>query len=216
MRIMVVDDHVLVRDGIASLLRAEGFQVVGEAADGAEAVAKARELRPDLILMDITMPGLSGLEATRLIKAEMPDVTVVMVTVSDDERDLFEAVKSGARGYLLKDLDPSEFFDSLRAIQRGEAVIPRRLAGRILEEFRHLALQGGGERPEESLTPREREILRLVAEGATNKQVAEALCLSENTVKFHMRRILEKLHLQNRAQVAAWAARHGLTLKQPR
>lgn len=216
MRILLVDDHALVRDGIACLLRAEGFQVVGEATNGTEALARPRELRPDLILMDIAMPGVNGLEATRLLKAEMPEVTVVMLTVSDDGRDLFEAVKSGARGYLLKDLEPGEFFDGLRAIERGEAVIPRRLAGHILEEFRTLALQGGGQRPQDALTPREREILQLVASGSTNKQVAEVLCLSENTIKFHMRKILDKLHLQNRAQVAAWASQHGLIPHRPR
>lgn len=211
MRIIVADDHVLVRDGIVSLLKAEGFEVIGEASDGLEAVAKAKELHPDLILMDITMPVLSGLEATRLIKAEMPEVSVVMVTVSDDERDLFEAVKSGASGYLLKDLSPTEFFESLRAVGRGEAVIPRRLASHILEEFRILARRAGAQRPEETLTPREREILALVAAGSSNKEIAEAVHLSENTVKFHLRKILDKLHLQNRAQMAAWAARHGLT-----
>ncbi len=213
MKIMVVDDHVLVRDGIVSLLNAEGFDVVGEASNGLEAVERARELRPDLILMDITMPGVSGLEATRLIKTEMPQVTVVIVTVSDDEQDLLEAIKSGARGYLLKDLEPVEFFDSLRAIERGEAVIPRRLASHILEEFRALALQGAAEHLEETLTSREKEVLRLVAGGSTNKEVAETLCLSENTIKFHMRKILDKLHLRNRAQVAAWAAQHGLTAR---
>ncbi len=210
MKIMVVDDHVLVRDGIVSLLNAEGFDVVGEASNGLEAVERARELRPDLILMDITMPGVSGLEATRLIKTEMPQVTVVIVTVSDDEQDLLEAVKSGARGYLLKDLEPVEFFDSLRAIERGEAVIPRRLASHVLEEFQALALRSEAERPADKLTTREKEVLRLVAGGSTNKEVAETLCLSENTIKFHMSKILDKLHMQNRAQVAAWAAQHGL------
>jgi len=215
MRILIVDDHVLVRDGIASLLTAEGFEVVGQAQDGLEALHKAREVRPDLVLMDITMPGVGGLEATRLLQAEMPQVAVVILTVSDDEGDLFEAIRSGARGYLLKDLKPTEFFDSLRAIARGEAVIPQRLASRILEEFRKLSRQAQPERPEEALTPREREILGRIASGATYKEVAQALHVSENTIKFYMRKILDKLHLQRRAQVVAWAARHGLTPGNP-
>jgi DNA-binding NarL/FixJ family response regulator len=214
-RILVVDDHILVRDGIASLLRAEGFTVAGEAADGLEALAKARELNPDLVLMDIKMPGVGGLEATRLIKAEMPQVKVVMLTVSGEEQDLFEAIKSGAQGYLLKDLKPAEFFDSLRDIQAGQAVIPRRLAGRILEEFRNLALRQDAQHPEGDLTARERDILRRVAAGHTGKQIARSLHLSESAIKFHMRKIVDKLHLHNRAQLVAWAVQHGLTSEEP-
>jgi len=214
-RILIVDDHTLVRDGIASLLRAEGFTVVGEAADGWQALAKTRELNPDLVLMDIKMPGLGGSEATRLIKAEMPQVKVVMLTVSDDAQDLFEAIKSGACGYLLKDLQPAEFFDSLRDIERGEAVIPRRLASRILEEFRSLTLRQGARDPAGDLTAREKEILRRVGAGHTGKEIARALHLSESAIKFHMRKILDKLHLHNRAQVVAWAIQHGLTPEEP-
>lgn len=215
MRILIADDHVLVRDAIASLLGAEGFEVVGEAQEGLEALQKARKLRPDLILMDITMPGMGGLEATRLISAEMPEVAVAMLTVSDDEQDLFEAIRSGARGYLLKDLKPADFFAALRAIAQGEAVIPRRLAGRILEEFRQLSPRGGEGRPEAALTARERDILGRIAGGATYKEVAQALQVSEHTIKFYLRKILDKLHLQRRAQVIAWATRHGLATPPP-
>ena len=133
---MLVDDQPLIRNGIASLLRARGHEVVGEANDGQNALGLVDESSPDLVLMDIQMPGMGGLEATRLIKAQHPDTKIVILTVSDDENDLFEAVKSGAHGYLLKDLEASQFFEALDAIDRGEAVIPTRLAGNLLTEFR--------------------------------------------------------------------------------
>lgn len=215
MRVLVADDHALVRDGIAGMLRAEGFEVVGEASSGEQAIEQARALDPDLVLMDVTMPGIGGIEAMRRIKAAMPDIAVVMLTVSDDEQNLLQAVRAGAAGYLLKDVSPAELFDSLRAIERGEAVIPRRMAAGVLDEFRALSVRDGPARPEEALTPREREVMVLVAEGRTNKEVAEACSLSPNTVKSHMRKILEKLHLQNRAQVAAWAALHGMIQRGP-
>jgi len=208
-RILIVDDHALVRDGIASLLRAQGYDVVGEAENGLQAIEKARALAPDLVLMDIQMPHLGGLEATRLLKAEMADLRVVILTVSDGEQDLFDAIKSGASGYLLKDLEQEEFFDSLRAVERGEAVIPRRLAGHILDEFRALSTERNSTHL--YLSEREREILRMVAAGKTRKEMALALHLSESAIKFHMRKILDKLHLQNRAQVVAWAVQHGLS-----
>ena len=209
MRILIVDDHALVRDGIASLLRAQGYDVVGEAENGLQAIEKARALAPDLVLMDIQKPHLGGLEATRLLKAEMADLRVVILTVSDGEQDLFDAIKSGASGYLLKDLEQEEFFDSLRAVERGEAVIPRRLAGHILDEFRALSTERNSTHL--YLSEREREILRMVAAGKTRKEMALALHLSESAIKFHMRKILDKLHLQNRAQVVAWAVQHGLS-----
>lgn len=210
MRVLIADDHVLVRDGIASLLKAEGYEVVGEAKDGLEAVQQTRELHPDLILMDINMPGVNGLEATRIIASEMPEVSVVILTVSDDEADLFEAIESGARGYLLKDLEPEAFFESLRTIAQGEAIIPQRLAGHLVEEFRKISQQGKAEQAEEKLSAREQEILGRIASGETYKEIAQALYISENTVKYYMRKILDKLHLQNRAQVIAWAIRHRI------
>jgi DNA-binding NarL/FixJ family response regulator len=211
MRILLADDHVLFRDGIRSLLQARGVEVVGEASDGLEALEKTRKLRPDVILMDIRMPRCNGLEATRLIKAEFPQVKIVILTVSDEDHDLFEAIKSGAQGYLLKNLRAEEFFDLLESAARGEAPISRELAGKILEEF--VRVHGG--RPsrsslEEELTDREKEVLQHVAAGATNREVAAALGISENTVKFHMKNILDKLHLRNRAEVVAYAARKGL------
>lgn len=207
MRVLIVDDHALVRDGIASLLRAQGYEIAGEAEDGRQAIEKARALRPDLVLMDIQMPNLGGLEATRLLKAEMPELRVVILTVSDLQEDLFEAIKSGANGYMLKDLKQEEFFENLRAVERGEAVIPRRLAGRILEEFRNLSLQHAAQ---PLLSEREQAILRMLAAGRTRKEMARLLHLSESAIKFYMRKILDKLHLQNRAQVVAWAVQHGL------
>ncbi len=209
-RVLVADDHALVRDGIAGLLRGGGFDVVGEADSGERAVELARALAPDLVLMDVAMPGIGGLEAMRRIRVELPETAVVMLTVSVDGDDLMQAVRGGAAGYLLKDAPPAELFDSLRAIEQGEAVIPRRMVAAVLEEVRALSMSGGPALPAGDLTPRELEVMALVAEGHTNKEVAEACSLSPNTVKSHMRKILEKLQLRNRAQVAAWAARHGM------
>ncbi len=207
MRVMLVDDRPLIRNGIASLLISRGHEVVAEANDGREAIELVETSNPELILMDIQMPGMGGLEATRLIKAQRPESKIVMLTVSDDENDLFEAVKSGAHGYLLKDLEAQEFFEALDAIERGEAVIPTRLAGNLLAEFR-----SSSQRQTESidsLSLREKEVLDLVSQGLTNKEVAGNLYISENTVKYHMKNILDKLHLRNRSQVIAWAARRG-------
>ena len=209
MRVLLADDHPLFRDGVRSLLEARGVEVVGEAGDGQEALEAAVRLKPDVILMDITMPRMDGLEATRLIKVRLPDVKVVVLTVSDEDRVLFEAIKSGAQGYLLKDLQADEFFNLLSGIERGEAPISRGLAGRILEEFAaHRAGRAEIEAPDE-LTDREREVLNCVSGGASNREVAATLYVSENTVKFHMKNILEKLHLRNRAEVVAYAARKG-------
>ena len=207
MRVMLVDDQPLVRNGIASLLRSRGHEVVAEASNGREALAVVKEAAPDVILMDIHMPEMGGLETTRLVKAQYPNITIVMLTVSDDENDLFEAVKSGAHGYLLKDLEAHQFFEALDAIERGEAVIPSRLAGNLLAEFR--STNQRETESVDSLSPREKGVLDLVSEGLTNKEVAENLYISENTVKYHMKNILDKLHLRNRSQVIAWAARRG-------
>jgi DNA-binding NarL/FixJ family response regulator len=212
MRVLLVDDHALSRKGLASLIDTlEDMVVVGEASDGREALERARELMPDLILMDIQMPGWDGLKATRLIKQEMPYVKIVMLTISDKDEDLFEAIKSGAEGYLLKDIKPEELFGLLRGVYRGEAPISRQTAAAILGEFARLAqketwvpIAGDG------MTPREREVLQLVVQGATNKEIASQLFIAENTVKNHLRNILAKLHLENRVQAAAYALRQGL------
>ncbi len=206
MRVVLADDHPLFLEGLVSLLEARGIEVAGQASDGAEALELTRRLRPDAVLMDLAMPGTGGLEATRLIKAEMPDVKVVILTVSEADGDLFEAIRSGAHGYLVKSTSSEEFFDLLESLERGEAPLSRGLAAKIV---RYLA---GGGRPADAaaLTPREEEILGLVAEGKTNREVAADLFISDATVKFHMTNILNKLHLANRAQVVAYAHRHGL------
>lgn len=209
MRVLLADDHALVRAGFASLMRAWGAEVVGQAANGREALEQARRLRPDVILMDITMPEMGGLEATRLIKAELPEVRIVIVTVSDDDEHLFEATKNGADGYLLKDMPAGELERTLQAVETGELAFSKGLALKILNEFTRLA-RGGAEKDESELTEREREVLQLVAEGATNREVAERLYLSEHTVKFHMRNILGKLHTRTRAEAVAHAIRSGL------
>lgn len=205
MRALLADDHALVRAGIASLLRASGVEVVGEAGSGDEAIAYARSLRPDLIFMDIRMPGRNGLEATKAIMADMPEIKVVMLTVSEEDADLFEAIKSGAEGYLLKNLREQEFADVLCRLANDEPILSPPLARKLLKEFARLK-----ESSSEGLTKRELEVLALVARGATNKEVAAELYVSASTVDFHMRNILAKLHLRNRAQVVAWAAEHGL------
>lgn len=204
MRVLLADDHPLFREGLLSLLEAKGVEVVGQASDGAEAVALARALRPDVVLMDLAMPGVGGLEATCTIKAEMPEVKVVMLTVSEAEGDLFEAIRSGAHGYLVKSTSSTEFFAMLEALDRGEAPLSRGLATKIV---RHLA---AGEPAVTRLTAREEEVLRLVADGKTNREVAAELRISEATAKYHMGNILGKLHLENRAQVVAFAHREGL------
>lgn len=220
-KILLADDHVLFRRGIVSILADHPqFEVVGEVGNGLQALDKARELMPDLILMDINMPICDGLEATRWIKGEMPYVKIVMLTVSDDQQSLFEAIKSGAGGYLLKNLEPDALVDYLLGVSKGEAPISRTMAARILDEFARLASRGGGiagtpqegdgDREQQRLTGREKEVLQLVSEGATNKEIAVRLGIAENTVKNHLRNILEKLHLQNRAQAAAYAVRKGL------
>jgi len=211
MRVLLADDHALVRAGIASLLETWGMEVVGQAADGREALELARTLRPDLILMDIGMPNVSGLEATRLVKSELPDVRIVMVTVSDDDADLFEAIKSGAEGYLLKGMSETDFNRVLSGIASGEPALSSGLAARILDEFARRS-QPASDAPQdqEELTEREREVLMLVSEGATNREIAARLVISEHTVSFHVRNILAKLHLKNRAQAVAYAIRSGL------
>ncbi|MBZ0276166.1 MAG: response regulator transcription factor [Anaerolineae bacterium] len=206
-RVLLVDDHPLFRDGIASLLTAWDMTVVGQASDGEEAIEKAGELQPDLILMDIHMSGMNGLEATRQIKARWPDIQIVILTVSEEDEFLFEAIKSGAQGYLLKNLDTEKFGELLAGLEMGEAALPRRLASRILREFARQT-QPPNEQKEEvdALTTREIEVLQLLGEGGSNRDIASSLSVSENTIKYHVRNILSKLHLRSRSQVAAYIA----------
>jgi DNA-binding NarL/FixJ family response regulator len=213
MRVVIADDHQLFRDGLRSLLEARGIEVIGEARDGREAVDQARRLSPDVVLMDLSMPQVNGLAATRLISAELPSVKVVILTASEDDADLFEAIKSGAQGYLFKNVESDEFFRLLEGVARGDPALTPGLARKLLGEFARPAPPAQtsvAERPV-VLTDREREVLNLLVQGVTsNRELAERLVVTENTVKYHLRNILDKLHVQNRAQVVAYAVRHGM------
>ncbi len=209
-RVLVVDDHALFRQGVAGVLRdAEGFTVVGEAQDGREAVAKAEALRPDVVLMDIYLPGMDGLEAARRIKEAMPSTRIIILTVSEEDQKLFDAIKAGAQGYLLKSVEPQGLLHALRGVVRGEAFVTPSMAARILDEFTRQAREGKA-RASGGLSPREREVLALLTRGAVNKEIAAALAISENTVKNHLKSIMEKLHVENRVQAVAYALREGL------
>lgn len=209
MRILIADDHALFRDGLRSLLTAQGHEVVGEAKNGREALLLARDRKPDLVLMDLSMPELNGLEATKLISAEVPEVKVVMLTASEDDASLFDAIKAGAQGYLLKNLEAEDFSAILERASNGEPAFTPALARKLLLEFARPA--AATEPPttastEAVLTAREREVLELMVDGITsNRRLAKRLGLTENTVKFHVRNILDKLRLHNRAEVVAYA-----------
>ena len=212
-RVLLADDHALFREGLASIIGAQpDFEVVGEAGDGLEALVMARELAPDLILMDIIMPGCDGLEATRRIKGELPATTIVILTVRDEDEKLFEAVRSGAQGYILKSVRARDMLEMLRWAVRGDAALTPALAGRMLEEFRRLSQQApvlpDGEAV--TLTGREQEVLSLAAQGNADKEIAEALVVSIHTVKSHMRNILAKLHVSSRHEAAQIARERGL------
>jgi len=209
-KVLIVDDHALFRRGVRHTIEPEeDFEVVGEAEDGAEAMAKARELKPDLILMDINMPHCSGLEAVSAIKAELPDVKIIMLTVHNEDKNLFEAIKRGAGGFLSKNVRAKSLLDSLRGVMKGEAAISRLMAGKILNEFARLAGIEDGNMASR-LTPREKEVLQKISKGLSNKEIALSLSISEHTVKAHVTSILSKLHLQNRFQAADYARQRGL------
>jgi len=209
MKTLLVDDHPLFLDGLKNLLTLRGVEVVGTARDGMEALEKARTLHPEIILMDIQMPNLDGLAATRLIKAELPDVKIVMLTMSAEDADLFEAIKSGACGYLLKTLDVDEFFSLFLGLARGEAPLSPGLASRVLEEFARQAMENKPIKPAEAkteaLSARQIQVLTLVAQGLTYKEVGAKLCLAERTIKYHIGEIIERLHLENRSQAIQYA-----------
>jgi DNA-binding NarL/FixJ family response regulator len=209
-RILIADDHSLFRDGLRSLLASQGHEIVAEARNGREAIALAHEKSPEMVLMDISMPEVDGLTATRQLTSELPDVKVVILTASEDDATLFDAIKAGAHGYLLKNLEADDFFALLDRASRGEPALTPTLARRLLQEFAKPVEKEKSE--EEELTPREREVLELMVEGITsNRKLAKRLNLSENTVKFHVRNILDKLRLHDRAQVVGYALRKKIS-----
>jgi DNA-binding NarL/FixJ family response regulator len=212
MKVLIADDHALFRDSLRSLLEARGVEVIGEAKNGREACELARRLQPDVVLMDLSMPEVDGLEATRLISAGLPAVKVVILTASDEDAKLFEAIKSGAQGYLLKNLNAEDFFALLERTERGEPALTPGIARKLLEELaRPPKAAAAPVKDPDPLTDREREILELLVSGVTsNRKLAQQLGVSENTIKFHVRHLLDKLHLHNRAQVVGYALRHGL------
>ncbi|GAX91957.1 DNA-binding response regulator [Effusibacillus lacus] len=206
-RVLVADDHEHAREGIRELLMLDSqFDLVGEAHNGIEAIEMTDRLDPDLILMDINMPLMNGLEATKRIKARHPSVKIIMITVSDDIADLFEALKKGAQGYLLKNLEPSVWLGYLKEVALDETPMSRELAVKLLHEFTQRERQSSKVTP---LSEREQEVLEWVAMGHTNREIAENLYISENTVKNHLKNIMQKLHLENRVQLTSYAYEQG-------
>jgi DNA-binding NarL/FixJ family response regulator len=210
MRILLVDDHPLFLDGLKNLLTGRGLEVVGTAHNGQEALEQARCLQPDTILMDIEMPILDGITAARLIKAELPDVHIIMLTMSAEKDNLFQAVKNGASGYLLKTQATESFFQQLLQITQGEVPLSSGLAMQLIREFERQDSPETSD-TQEQLTGRQIEVLKLVAAGLTYKEVGLKLFLTERTVKYHMGEILKRLHLKSRAEVLAYTRRKGYT-----
>jgi len=212
-RVVIVDDHALFRRGLDLVLSEEpDIKVVGEAADGIEAVHRAEEMAPDVVVMDVRMPRSTGIEAARRIRERLPDTKVIMLTVSDNEEDLYAAVKAGASGYLLKEISIEELADAVRAVARGHSLISPSMASKLLSEFNAL-VQQAEERHRSllpNLTDRELDVLKLVAKGLSNREISEELYISENTVKNHVRNILEKLHLHSRMEAVVYAMREKL------
>ncbi len=226
MKVLLADDHGLLLEGLKKLLELHGIQVAGQAKNGLEAVTQTRVLRPDIVLMDIRMPEMDGLAATRLIKAEMPEMKIVILTTSTEEKDLFEAIKSGACGYLLKSMDADELVEALEQAMQGIPPFSPGLAVKLLEEFARISkperpaspqiqTEIHKENPETGLTARQTEVLTLVAQGLSYKEAGNRLNLSPNTVKYHMMEIMQQLHLNNRAQVLAYAGKMGLRGDKP-
>lgn len=217
-RVLLADDHALFREGLAGIIASQSdMEVVGEASDGLEAVVKAETLRPDLLLMDVQMPALDGIGAARQVRDKLPDTIIVMLTVRDDDEKLFEALKSGAQGYLLKDIHSKEMLGMLRGALKGEAALSPRMAGRVLKEFRRIGARLSAHAWDEDnddelvdLTKRELEALTIAARGASDKEIADELFISIHTVKSHMRNILSKMHVNTRREAAKVARNKGL------
>ena len=218
-KVLIADDHRVVREGLMAILKTkENIEIVGEAQDGQEAIEKVRTLEPDVILMDVSMPRMGGVEATRQIKREFPHIGIIALTMYDEQQYIFDLVRAGATGYLLKDTESAQIVEAIRAIYRGESLIHPSVASKILAEFSLLA-QKKGKKPsweEHDLTEREITVLRLVADGKTNKEIANNLDLSEKTVKNHVRNIFHKLQVYDRTQAAILGIRKGIIELEPR
>ncbi len=213
LRILIVDDHALFRGGLQMVLKSEpDIEVIGEAADGQDAVVKTQELDPDVVLMDIRMPKRSGIEATREIRALNPRVKVLMLTISDDEQDLYDSIKAGAAGYLLKEISIDEVADAIRSVWSGNSRISPSMAAKLIAEFAAMSKRAEERQqfPAPRVTEREMDVLKLVAQGMSNRDIAATLFISENTVKNHIRNILEKLHLHSRMEAVVYAVREKL------
>lgn len=214
-KILLTDDHHLFREGLSRILQdSPGIELMATAASGEEAQKCVKIAKPDIILMDINMPGIGGIEATRQILDRHPEIKVIMLTISEEDQDLFSAVQAGAKGYILKNSSSKELLDAIRRVQSGEAIINPKLAVKLLDEFS--ALYSSTRPPKaptpetESLTDRERDVLKYVARGLSNKEIGDQLSISPHTVKAHLRSILDKLQLRGRVDAAAWAVRHGM------
>jgi len=212
-RVLIADDHALFRRGLQMVLEQEAdISVVGEASDGQEAIEKAGETMPDVVLMDVRMPKRGGIEATKAIKELMPHIKILMLTISDEEADLYDAIKAGATGYLLKEVSIEEVGNAIRSVQTGQSLISPSMASKLLSEFATMVKRADEKQttPQPRLTDREMEVLKLVAKGRNNRDIAKELFISENTVKNHIRNILEKLHLHSRMEAVVYAVREKL------
>ncbi|HRV90952.1 MAG TPA: response regulator transcription factor [Anaerolineae bacterium] len=211
LHLLLVDDHIIFRKGIAALLKGRpDVKLVGEAGNGSEAIEAARQLMPDVILMDLRMSGMDGFEATRIIKKELPSIKIIILTISDGHDDLFTSIQLGADGYLPKCFEPQQLFEILDQVKLGETAFPSAMATKIVQDFSQAANGNDHAKPSQELSTRELEVLRLVARGDKNKEIADTLEISENTVKNHIRSILEKLSVRNRIQAAVYAVREGI------
>ena len=216
-RVLLVDDHVLFRSGVRALLeRHEDFEVLDEAGDGLEGIKRARSLQPDLVLLDLNMPGISGLEAVKIIVEEMPGVRVLMLTVSEDAQDLMDALRAGASGYLLKNIETDTLIEAIRKAAQGESVVSQQMTAKLIQGVREQPKAAQISIDREKFSPRERDILNCLARGESNKEIARGLDLAESTVKIHVQNIFKKLNMSSRVQVALYAAEHGFGTLPPR
>ncbi len=210
-KLLIADDHHLFREGLSRILDdSPSFTVVGNVSSGEEAISGTAELKPDVLILDIHMPGMGGLAAAEQLHQLYPDLGIIMLTVSEDENDLFAAVRAGARGYMLKNSTAVELSDGVRQVYSGEAAITPTMSVKLLNQFA-LTPPAASPRPVDDLTEREQDVLKLVAQGMSNKEIGLELSISPHTVKAHLRHILDKLNLRSRSEAAAWAERHGLT-----